>query len=335
MGYRIYFNITFENQGKEMMKLKAFIFVLLIFMFHSTSQAAILLDRVVAVVNQEVITWSDLYKAMEFEASDKMKELKDEDKRKIFKENEGVFLESLIDMKLQLQAAKQLGIEATADDVNSAIADIRKKYSLDEPALIESLKKEGFTFDEYKKKIAEQMILSRIVTHQVKSKIVVSESDIEKQMGENKGILADGEAYRIRQIFFKKTDAGADRKAIEQKAEGILKQLKAGEDFAALAKQYSEDPSRKAGGDLGFVKKRYMAKEFIDVISRLKAGEVSQPFWTDRGLHIIRLEEKSEKHSEAELKESIRNKLIEKYSSEKYKSWLRGLRENAYIEIRL
>ena len=109
-----------------MMKLRVFIFVLLVFIFHSVSQAAILLDRVVAVVNQEVITWSDLYKAMEFEASDKMRGLKDEEKRKIFKENEGIFLESLIDMKLQLQAAKQLGIDATTDDVNSTIVDIRK-----------------------------------------------------------------------------------------------------------------------------------------------------------------------------------------------------------------
>lgn len=318
-----------------MMKLRVFIFVLLVFIFHSVSQAAILLDRVVAVVNQEVITWSDLYKAMEFEASDKMRGLKDEEKRKIFKENEGIFLESLIDMKLQLQAAKQLGIDATTDDVNSTIADIRKKYSLDEPALIESLKKEGFTFDEYKKKIAEQIILSRVVSQQIKSRIVVSETDVQKQMGEDKNILAEGEAYRLRQIFFKRPDSSNDRKAVEGKADAVLKQLKAGEDFSALAQKYSEDPSRKAGGDLGFVKKRYMAKEFIDVISRMKAGEVSQPFWTDRGLHIVRLEEKSEKHSEAELKESIRNKLIEKYSSEKYKSWLRGLRENAYIEIRL
>jgi len=334
-GYRIYFNTTFGIQGKKMMKLKVFIFVLLVFIFHSVSQAAILLDRVVAVVNQEVITWSDLYKAMEFEASDKMRGLKDEEKRKIFKENEGIFLESLIDMKLQLQAAKQLGIEASTDDVNSTIVDIRKKYSLDEPALIESLKKEGFAFDEYKKKIAEQIILSRVVSQQVKSKIVVSESDVQKQMGENKNILAEGEAYRIRQIFFKRPDSSNDRKAVEGKADAVLQQLKAGEDFSALAQKYSEDPSRKAGGDLGFVKKRYMAKEFIDVISQMKAGEVSQPFWTDRGLHIVRLEEKSEKHSEAELKESIRNKLIEKYFSEKYKSWLRGLRENAYIEIRL
>ncbi len=318
-----------------MIKLRLFILIPLIFIFYAGAQAAILLDRVVAVVNQEVITWSDLYKAMEFEASDKMKELKDEEKRKIFKENEGVFLEGLIDMKLQLQVARQSGIEATPEDVNNAINDIKKKYSLDEPALIESLKKEGITFDEYKKKIGEQIILNRVVSQQVRSKIVVSGADVEKHMAENKDILTDTEAYRIRQIFFKKPAGGTDRKTIEEKADTVLQQLRAGEDFSSLAKKYSEDPSSKTGGDLGFVKKRFMAKEFIDAISKMKVGDVSQPFWTDRGLHIIKIEEKSDTQSEAQLKEGIRNKLLEKQFSEKYKNWLRGLRENAYIEIRL
>lgn len=318
-----------------MKRLSIFILIILFFMIHAGSQAAILLDRVVAVVNQEVITWSDLYKAMEFEASDKMQGLKDEEKRKIFKENEGVFLESLIDIKLQLQAAKQAGIDATPEDVNDAIADIKKKYSIDEAALIESLKKEGFTLEEYKKKIAEQIILSRVVSQQVRNKIVVSESDIGKYMEENKDLLMDGEAYRIRQIFFKEPAVSTDRKTIEEKADAVLQELKAGEDFSSLAKKYSEDPSRKTGGDLGFIKKSYMAKEFINAVSQMKAGDVSQPFWTDRGLHIIKLEEKAESLSEAELKEAVKNKLLEKYFSEKYRSWLRGLRGNAYIEVRL
>lgn len=313
---------------------KAVILILMIFITPAMSQAAILLDRVVAVVNQEVITWSDLYKAMEFEASDRMQGLKDDEKRKIFKENESLFLEGLIDINLQLQAARQSGIEATPEDVNDAINDIKKKYSIDETALIESLKKEGFTLDEYKKKIAEQIILSRVVSQQVRNKIVISESDVDKYMAENKDMM-EGEAYRIRQIFFKKPANSIERKTIQEKADAVIQQLKAGEDFSSLAKKYSEDPSRKTGGDLGFVKKRYMANEFISVVSQMKIGDISQPFWTDRGLHIIKLEEKVERQSEAELKDAVRNKLAEKHFSEKYKSWIRGLRENAYIEIRL
>ena len=77
-----------------MIRLKAFVCVLMIVASCGVSSAAILLDKVIAVVNQEVITWSDLYKAMEFEASDKIKDIKEEEKRKIFKENEGPSLKS-------------------------------------------------------------------------------------------------------------------------------------------------------------------------------------------------------------------------------------------------
>lgn len=314
---------------------RVFVLILAFLMAPAILQASVLLDRVVAVVNQEVITWSDLYKAMEFEASDKMRELSNEERMKIFKENEAEFLEKLIDMKLMLQTARRSGIDATVEEVNEAINDIKKKYSLDEPSLIESLKKEGFTLDEYKKKLAEQIILSRIVSQQVRNKIVVPQSDIDKEMAKSREVLAEGESYRIRQIFFKKPDNEADMKTVEEKAAEVLKLLDSGEDFSSLARKYSEDPSAKSGGDLGYVKKQYMAKEFIDVLSQIKKGDITRPFWTDRGLHILKLDEKVEKQSEAEMKEAIRNKLFEKLFEERYKSWIRELRSKALIEVRL
>lgn len=318
-----------------MIKLRGFILILFVLVIHGGARASILLDRVVAVVNKEVITWSDLYRAMEFEASDEMKALKDEEKRKIFKENEGIFLESLIDVKLQLQAAKKLGIDATIEEVNEAIEGIKKKYSLNEEALIESLRKEGFILEGYKKKLAEQITLSKVVSQQVRGKIVVSENEVKKYIEENKDAIGDGEGYRVKQIFFKRPDNSADRKATEEKANTVLQRVKAGEDFSSLAKEYSDDPAGKAGGDLGFIKKAHMAREFIDVVSRMNVGDVSQPFWTDRGLHIVKLEEKSGSRNIDELKEDVRNKLLEKRFSEEYKNWIRGLREKAYIEIRL
>ncbi|MCX5717134.1 MAG: peptidylprolyl isomerase [Nitrospirae bacterium] len=322
-----------------MIRLKAFIYVfvliLMIVALCGVSSASILLDKVIAVVNQEVITWSDLYKAMEFEASDKIKDIKEEEKRKIFKENEGPFLEILIDMKLQIQAAKQKGIGAAAEEITEAIDDIKKKYSMDEQTLTASLKKEGFTLDEYKKKLSEQIILSRVTSQEVKNKIVVSDAEIAKYIEKNRDTLITDDSYRIRQIFFRKPQNPSDRKTAEEKAETVYQQIKAGENFASLAQKHSEDPSGKAGGDLGFIKKGQMAKEFTDVLSQMKAGDISQPFWTNRGLHIIKLEEKIEKQSEAAIKESAKNKLIEQRFSEKYKHWLRGLRETAYIEIRL
>jgi len=318
-----------------MTRLKIIISLLIILSFCGVSGAAILLDKVIAVVNQEVITWSDLYKAMGFEASDKLKELKEEERAKIFKENEAQFLEVLIDMKLQVQAAKQRGINATPEEITEALNEIKKKYSMDDQALATSLKKEGFTLDEYKKKVAEQIILSRVVSQEVKAKIVVSDAEIAKYLEKNKDAVIADDAFKIRQIFFKKPKNTADKKGVEEKAESVYQQLKAGENFALLAQKYSEDPSGKAGGDLGFIRKDVMAKEFTDVLSQMKIGDVSQPFWTDRGLHIIRLEEKADKQSVAAVKEAARLKLQEQYFAERYKQWMRELRESAIIEIRL
>ena len=245
-----------------------------------------------------------------------------------------ICLDGLINMRLQIQAAKQFGINVGKDEVNETIENIKKKYSIDEKGLVESLKKEGMTLEEYKKDISDQIAMSRIVSQQVKSKIIVPESEIEEGFEASKNLLND-ETYKIRQIFFKNPSGSSAKKSLEEKANSIYHQLKAGSDFAELSRRYSEDASAQIGGDLGYLKKQDLMEKFASVISKMKAGEVSEPFWTDQGLHIIKLEDKTEKLTEAQLRESIKNKLFEKYFMQKYNSWIRSLRENAYIEVRI
>ena len=112
------------------------IILVLILGFSQPSTAAVLLDRVVAVVNSEVINWSELYKMMEFESTDQMKALKEEDRMKVFKNNEPVFLEKLIDMRLQIQEAKRIGLDVSPDEIKEAIDNIKQKYSLSDNHLL-------------------------------------------------------------------------------------------------------------------------------------------------------------------------------------------------------
>ncbi len=296
------------------------------------SQAAVLLDRVVAVVNQDVITWSELYKSMDTDASPQLRELKEEEKRKIFKENEAAFLETLVNVRLQLQEAKSSGITVSDEEVKDAVDSIKKKYSMSEDTFRDSLRKEGYTLDEYKKRLKEQIMISKIVNLQVKNKILVGDDALKKFMEENK---ENSEGYRIAQIFFKKPEKDADRKQVEEKALEVLKKIRGGEIFRELAKTYSEDSSKNEGGDLGFIKKDQLSKEFAKAVVALKPGEVSEPFWTDRGLHIIRLEEKREIKSPGEMREDAERKLSEKLFTERYNVWVKSLREKAFIEIRL
>lgn len=300
-----------------------------------TSESPVLLDRVVAVVNKEVITWSELYKVMEFEATEQVKNLGDEEKAKIFKENEPLFLETLIDMKLQLQEARNLGIGISREEVDEAIENIKKKYSMTDEDFVTSVKKEGFTLEEYKKRLAEQILINKVVQYQIRNKIVISDTEVKEYINANKDLFSGGEKFRIRQIFFKRPDTDIEIKSLEEKAKVIIQRLKAGENFSELARIYSEDPSGKFGGEIGLIEKSNLAIEFADALSKMKVGDYSMPFWTEKGLHIIKLEEKISAQNIEDLKEDVRKKLADIKFIESYKSWIKGLREKAFIEIRL
>ncbi|MCL5061737.1 MAG: peptidylprolyl isomerase [Nitrospiraceae bacterium] len=315
-----------------MIKKILFVVSIILLGYTTFANSAILLDKVMAIVNKEVITWSDLYKAMGFEATDEIKAMKDEDKRRFFRENESIFLESLIDMRLHLQEAAKAGVSASDEDVNKAIENIQKKYSMTDEAFKDAIGKEGFTIAEYRKKLSEQITISRIVEQDVRSKVLVTEGEIDKYLSENKEMARESDGFNISHIFLKKTD---DKKQLEEKAMEIYKKIKAGENFSDLAKQYSEDASARSGGELGFIKKSDMSKDFLDVLSKMKVGDVSEPFWGGNGIHIIRLNDKREIKSPQELREAVRQKLLDEKFSREYKNWIKGLREKAYVEIKI
>lgn len=288
-----------------------------------------LLDRVVAVINKDVITWSELYRAMEFESGLDFRNVNETDKRRFFKENEARFLETLIDRRLQLQEAKRLDITATREEVKEAIEGIKKKHNLSDRDFDESLRAEGMTMDEYRKRLSEQIILGKVVNQQVRSKIIVSEEELEEYLSKNKG-----SSYRIRHILIKNT-ADRDRESMMKKAQDALVRIRAGEDFSLVAFSVSEDITAKAGGDLGIIKKELLGKEFLDVIKHMKVGDVSEPFWTDKGLHIIKLDEAVDERGPEEMREFARQKVFERKFNDAYRGWIRSLREKAFIEVRL
>ena len=303
-------------------------------LFSGLAHANVLLDRIVAVVNQDVITWSELYRAMEADASPKIKELQKDEQRKVFKENEAIFLETLIDVRLQLQEAKNAGVRVSDEELQEAVDNIKKKYSMSDAAFSESLKKEGFTFAEYKKRLWEQIVISKLVNSQIRNKIVVTDEELRKFVTENKEVLENTESYRVSQILLKKQN-DADTGKLEEKAGDLIKKIEQGESFSDLAKQYSEDPSAKVGGDLGTLKKSQLNKNFTDIISQMKPGDVSKPFWTETGLHIIKLESRTEVKNNDEILQEARNMLNEKIFKERYNAWIKSLREKSFIEVRL
>lgn len=306
---------------------------LIIFCLVLSANAAVMLDKIVAVVNSDVITWSELYRTMEMDASPQIKALDVDQRHEIFKKNEAQFLESLINQRLQLQEAENLGIRVSKREIEEAIDNIRRKYGISQDAFRRSLEMEGYTLDDYRKRLAEQIMVSKVVNSQIRSKIKVSDDDVRKFMGENRALLSDSEGYHIRQIFFAAKD-DADRSKVQEKADLALKQIREGAAFSDVARSASEDASAASGGDLGMISKKDLAPEFLSVLSSMKPGDVSQPFWTAGGVHVILLEKKSTPKTPEELFEESSEMLMNRLFTDQYQLWIKSLREKSFIEIR-
>jgi len=320
--------------GKKSKTLLITMFFIIAFAY-SGAFAAVLLDRIAAVVNNEVITWSELRSSLALEAKGFLEKMPEEGKNEALKGLERDFLYSLIDVKLQVQEAQKTGLNVSPPEIDSAIAEIKMKFNLTDEALLNSVEAEGMNMEEYRTRLGEQILLSKVVNFEVKTNIVITDREIEEYYEANRDRLESREQRRIKQIFFAAPKAGSGRAAVEDKAQDIIRRINAGEDFSKLASEFSEDRSRQFGGDLGYIGRGSALKEVEDVAFSLNTGEVSKPFWGPAGLHIIKLEEKIEAEGIEKVREKIKEILFQRVFESKYLMWKAGLKEKAYIEIKL
>jgi peptidyl-prolyl cis-trans isomerase SurA len=280
--------------------------------------AGVMLDRVVAVVNEEAITLSELYRAMQQELGRNLQSASKEKKMEMLRNNEYSFLEKMIDKSLLLQEARKKGLTVSKKEVDRAIQSIKQEHSVSEEELTEALREEGLTYANYKKRVFEQILTTRLMQQEVLEKITVSNDDIHLYLRENG--LKNGTQYRIRQIFVEK----AQNKSSVKKIDELQRRLASGEDFGRLARAYSEGPAGSKGGDLGYVNLGQLSKEFREALKGMSIGDVTL-IRSESGLHLIKLEEIRD----------VREAVKEALYIDRYGKWLKALRERAYIEIRL
>ena len=246
-------------------------------------------------------------------------------------------IDSLVNKKLIQQKVKELDIKVSDEEVTQAIEDVKKTNNISEENLRAALAARGISFDEYRVQLKDQLERLRLISLEVRSKIQVSEKEIQEYYAAHAGNFQVEEAFHARQIFFsipaKVTED--QQKRIVEKSEKVLSEAKAGADFAELAKKYSDDPSGKEGGDLGFLKKGELLPEFENAITTMKAGEVSGLVRTSAGIHIIKLEELREgkKQDFVSVKREVEDLLYKQKSEERFSQWLEGLHKNAAIEM--
>lgn len=259
----------------------------------------------------------------------------DKSRKEKIRELEKPFLNMLIDMRLQTQEAKAMGLKVHDNEIKSAMIDIRAKYNMTEDDFLASLAEEGITMEEYSKGLGDQILLQKVVNFAVKGSVVVTDKEVEEYYNANRALYNDEkEKFRIRQIFFAVPDDDSVRDNIEASALEIWQRIKSGESFAKLANEFSEGPGRRFGGDLGYISMGSALAEIEEAANALEIGGVSEPFWSLAGLHIIKLEERVGAVGIEKAREKIKEKLFKKASELKYHDWKTGLKEKAYIEIK-
>lgn len=325
-----------RSQKPEARSLKKALLYFFVFQLsaisYQPSAYAEIVDRIVAVVNDSAITMSELNAATaglgDIKGADK-------DKRKRIMETKSKVLDQLIEKKLVEQAANKAGITVSEKEIDNAIEDVKRQNNIGEEELLSALAKNGLTFKEYREQLKEQIRQVKFINKEFRSNIKISDEDVESYYAQNKEKFSGPVMHRLRLVSF--YSAGQDSKEAEKKAKDVLVLAKKGEDFAKLAKKYSEGPNAQEGGDLGYVKTGEMDKAIEKAATGLKDGEISGIIKTSTGFHIIQLldKRKSEPKPFSAVGDEIKNIIFQKIIDERYRLWLDGMMKKAYIEVRL
>ena len=297
-----------------------------------------LVDRIVAIVNDDVITLYDLEQALK-PYRQQIKELgysQDQERRMLFKLREDL-LNQLIDEKLTDQEVRKYKISVSEAEVDRFLENIKKTSSYTDEQLQEELAREGMTLDEYRKRIKERMLRMQLLNREVKSKIVITEEDVRAYYDAHRDQYAGQKKYHLKHIIIR-VSAGSDsgqREAALQKIRLIQERLKAGESFESLADRYSDPELTLKGGELGVFAFDSLAPQVQDAIDGLAAGGISPVVESENGFQIFLVAgiESTPGRTLEEASAEIENKLAEEVVDTHFSQWLENLRSSSHIKV--
>ncbi|RME23730.1 MAG: hypothetical protein D6806_10760 [Deltaproteobacteria bacterium] len=304
-----------------------------------------LLDRIAAVVDNEVILLSEVderARAALAEIPDSLpKAQRQEKKRKVRLHA----LEQLIEEKLIEQKIREHHIEVSDEEVERQVEWLRQRNNMDEKQFREALALEGQTIDTLKKQIRHNLQQQKLIELQLRenprlrAQVQVSERDIRSYYEAHYATEKASEKIHARHILFLVPPDASEQKRQEarKKALEVLGRLRAGEDFAELARKFSDDPSASVGGDLGWFGRGDMMEKFERIAFSLEPGQISDVVETKLGFHIIQVMEK--KSEGPPPLEKVRKEIQARLAREKFQQalgiWLKQVREETFIDIKL
>ncbi|HXX36253.1 MAG TPA: peptidylprolyl isomerase [Thermodesulfobacteriota bacterium] len=326
------------RRRSEKMKRFCLLSGFFLFLCGSISLSEAVVDRVVAVVNQEIITLSEVEKWID----PARQEMVSEDRLEKREQNEVLcrqVLEKLIEEKLIDQEVKRAGVKISSKEIDAALEDIKQRNAATQEDFEKALAIEGLTIETYKKQIEKGLQRRKLISWSVKVETKAGEKELREFYENNVGRYRTNETYRASHILFTipKEAVPDEVREIRKKAQSVLEKIKKGEDFGEMALLYSQDASAKNRGDLGYFKKGELFPAFEKEALRLKVGEVSELLRTEFGFHIIKLLDRKgvEPLPFEEVKNKVKADYYETEMDKAFRQFLSTLKEKSVIEIKL
>lgn len=302
---------------------------------NNAKAAEAVVDTIMAVVNDDIITAQDLNKRMKvvYTQIDNAP-ISAEEKAQARIHMRGQVLNEMIRETLFQQEIKKAGISVSAQEVNDAINNIKANNNFNDEQLQEALALQGFSYTDYREELTRQILSNKLMNRNVRSKIVVTKADIERYYNEHSAEYLSAREYRVWNLFVRWSEYGSENERNQSMMiiNGIYDRLKSGADFmelvGAAGKTYG-------GGELGYYKLTEIAPDFRTVIEGLGPYSYSDIIYGPGSAQIFYVSEirVAENQGVEEVSEEITEKIYQQELDKTFEAWLKELHNNSHIEI--
>lgn len=320
-----------------------FFYLLLIFFTASASLRAAeeVLNGIAAIVNQDVVTFSQVRELVGAEEKSAAEIYHGDDLQKKIKEMRQQAVKDLIDRDLILQEFKKKEFTIPAYVIDDSVQQIiRKDFGGDRAAFVRTLQAQGYTMSRFREVQKDKITVQAMRQSKVSDNIIVSPVKIREYYNKNSAAYTTPEQVKLRMIVLQQgassgdasSDAAVSKK---QMADEIRGKLAGGAEFDRLAEMYSDDSTKESGGDWGWVDRKTLNEDLAKVAFSLKPGEISQVIFLDNNYYILMVEAKKPAITKplSEVQQEIVQNLIQQEKLKAQERWLQGLRDKAYIKI--
>jgi peptidyl-prolyl cis-trans isomerase SurA len=268
------------------------------------------LDRIIAVVNDDVITRYELNDHIKMVVNQLTKQGTPLPPQNVLEKQ---LLERLINDRIQLQYAKETGVRVDDTQLGKTLERIAETNKMTLQAMREALEHEGIDFNRFREEIRAEIIMARLKEREVDNKIEVTESEINNYLKSQEALVGKEDEYNLAHVLVLVPEQASPEQiqAKRARAEQALAQIKSGADFAQIAVGYSDAADALQGGVLGWRPAGRLPTIFLEALRPMQAGEVSAVLRSANGFHIIKLLDKRGKDSATEvLQTHVRHILI-------------------------